>query len=121
VLGHLGLIDRNGKSAYADEWSAYWLYTRVLIAYRDGGATDAASLALIKEAWSANEHVPAILAGTKPPVRSTDGYITMGGADEATDYVRDCGAAWRTTPGAVTWLAAAAPRPKKRHPAESAH
>jgi hypothetical protein len=23
---------------------------------------------LVKDAWSANEHMPAILAGTKPPV-----------------------------------------------------
>jgi hypothetical protein len=46
----------------------------------------------------------------------------MGGADDATDYVRDCEAAWKTTAGAVTWLAAAvAPLPKKRHPTKSAH
>jgi tetratricopeptide (TPR) repeat protein len=38
------------------------------------------------------------------PVTSHSGYITMGGADEATDYVRDCGPAWRQTPGAVAWL-----------------
>ena len=24
--------------------------------------------------------------------------------DEATDYVRDCGLAWRHTPGVVVWL-----------------
>jgi DNA-binding PadR family transcriptional regulator len=43
--------------------------------------------------------VPAILAGAKPPVISDDGYITMGGPDEATYYVTECGAAW-----AVAWL-----------------
>jgi hypothetical protein len=58
----------------------------------------------LQDAWSANQHVPAILAGTKPPVTSESGYITMGGADEATDYVRDCGPAWHQTPGAVAWL-----------------
>ena len=51
-----------------------------------------------------NQHVPAILAGAEPPVIPENGYITAGGADEATDYVRDCGLAWRQTPGAVAWL-----------------
>ena len=36
-----------------------------------------------------NEQVPAILAGKKPPELSDSGYITVGGADEATDYVRE--------------------------------
>jgi hypothetical protein len=59
---------------------------------------------------------PAILAGTKPPVVSDDGYVTMGGPDEATHYVAECGPAWRRTPGAVTWLTklAATLTPKRR-------
>jgi len=28
----------------------------------------------------------------------------MGGPDEATYYVTECGAAWHRTPGAVAWL-----------------
>ena len=42
----------------------------------------------------------------KTPVHtcSNDGYITMGGPDEATYYVTECGAAWHRTPGAVAWL-----------------
>src|SRR3977135_3765348 len=67
---------------------------------RDGEKT----VRLVQDAWSANQHVPGILAGTKPPVISDSGYITMGGADEATDYVSDCGPAWHQTPGAVVWL-----------------
>ena len=31
-------------------------------------------------------------------------YITVGGPDEATEYVAECGLAWRSTPGAVEWL-----------------
>jgi len=81
--------------------SAFWLYTRALVAFRESGKQAAA---LVKNAWSANEHVPAILAGTKPAVSSDDGYITMGGPDEATYYVTECGAAWHRTPGAVAWL-----------------
>ena len=107
--------------SYADEWSAYWLYTRTLIAYRNGEADGAATVKLVQEAWSANEHVPGILAGTMPPVLSTGGYVTVGGADEATDYVRECGLAWKATPGAIAWLTvavAALPKnPKRRKPA----
>ena len=58
----------------------------------------------VRDAWSANEHVPAILSGARPPVNSDDGYVTMGGPDEATYYVTECGAAWHRTPGAVAWL-----------------
>jgi hypothetical protein len=33
-----------------------------------------------------------------------DGYITMGGPDEATYHVTECGPAWHRTKGAVAWL-----------------
>jgi tetratricopeptide (TPR) repeat protein len=85
-----------------EDGSAFWLYTRALVAFRE--SSDEQAAALVKDAWSANEHVPAILAGTKPVVSSNDGYITMGGPDEATYYVTECGAAWHRTPGAVAWL-----------------
>ena len=102
---------------YPDEWSVYWLYTRALIAYREKQASAPTTAKLLKHARSANEHVPAILAGTKPAILSKSGYITVGGADEATDYVRECGAAWRRAPGAVGWLeTATAARPIKPEP-----
>jgi tetratricopeptide (TPR) repeat protein len=108
-------------SSYGDEWSSYWLYTRTLIAYRNGEAAEPATLKLVQEARSANEHVPGILAGTRPPVISTSGYITIGGADEATDYVRECGLAWKATPGAIDWLTdAVAALPKNRQPGKAA-
>ena len=75
---------------------------RALVAFRE--SSDELATALVKDAWSANQHVPAILAGTKPAVKSNNGYITMGGPDEATYYVTECGAAWHRTPGAVAWL-----------------
>src|SRR5215469_9461678 len=87
--------------AVHEDDSAFWLYTRALVAFRE---SDEQAAALVKNAWSANEHVPAILAGTKPAVSSNDGYITMGGPDEATYYATECGAAWHRTPGAVAWL-----------------
>ena len=92
-------------AAYEDEGSAYWLYTRALLAFREGGVDNEQAVTLVKGAWSANEHVPAILAGTKPPVFGDSGYVTMGGPDEATYYFTEFGSAWRRTPGAVEWLA----------------
>jgi tetratricopeptide (TPR) repeat protein len=87
-----------------EDGSAFWLYTRALVAFRESGDSDEQVAALVREAWSANEHVPAILAGTKPPVISDDDYVNMGGPDEATYYVTECGPAWHRTPGAVAWL-----------------
>jgi hypothetical protein len=68
----------------------------------------------VNSAWEENEHVPAILAGTKRPVIPRDGYIMVGGPDEASVYVTDFGLAWHRTTGAVAWLTrltAALPRP----------
>jgi hypothetical protein len=62
-----------------------------LIAYRDGKAADAATLKLAQESWSVHEHMPSILAGTKPLVIPRSDYITIGGADETTVYVREYG------------------------------
>jgi hypothetical protein len=83
--------------------------------FRDEFAVDSPA-ALVRGAWSANKHVPAILAGAKPPVNSDDGYLTMGGPYEAPYYVTECGAAWHRTPGAVAWLTklAATLGPKRR-------
>jgi tetratricopeptide (TPR) repeat protein len=91
-------------ASYEDEGGVFWLYTQALLAFREGGENDERAAALAREAWAANEHVPAILAGTKPHVPSENGYITLGGPDEATDYVAECGQAWHRTPGAVAWL-----------------
>jgi tetratricopeptide (TPR) repeat protein len=102
-------------AAYEDG-NASWLYTRALVAFRESGDSDKQAAALVSGAWSANQHVPAILAGTKPPVISDDGYVRMGGPDEATYYVTECGPAWHRTPGAVAWLTklAATLGPKRR-------
>ena len=91
-------------AAYENEGSVHWLYTRALLAFREGRVSDDEVVRLVKDAWSANEHVPGILAGIASPVVSDNDYITVGGADEATEYVEECGPAWHSTPGAVEWL-----------------
>ncbi len=101
-------------ASYTDDWSAQWLYTRALIAYREGHADKAETLELLDEAKSSNKHVPAILAGTKRARGSALDYIAVGSPDEARDYVREFGAAWRSTAGAVEWLVGSGPKPPAR-------
>lgn len=88
-------------------------YTRALVAFRDG---DPAASGILIDALRGNRHVSAILSGTSPGEPSPHGYLTMGGADEATWYVEQAGKAWRETPGAVAWLleTAALPDARKR-------
>lgn len=86
---------------YEDDGAAAWLYTQALLAFRENDP-DAGKLA--EEAWLANNHVPGILSGKQPLIASMDGYITMGGEDEAADYVEENGKVWQSTPGAVEWL-----------------
>ena len=101
---------------YEEDGSAAWVYTLALIAYRD---QDTRTQGIVKEAWEANPYVPAMLAGVRRLAPSNDGYISMGGEDEATAYVEENGAAWRAVPGAVEWLvertAALKPRPGRAH------
>jgi tetratricopeptide (TPR) repeat protein len=89
---------------YEEDVRALWLYTRALIAFRESEAGDEKAEELARKAWKANSHVPAALAGTKKVKPSTDGYITIGGEDEAAHYVNKWGFDWLTTPGAVDWL-----------------
>ena len=47
------------------------------------------------------------LASANLTTPSKSDYLTVGGPDEAADYVRGCGDIWRKMPGAVEWLATA--------------
>jgi tetratricopeptide (TPR) repeat protein len=47
-------------AAYKDEWSATWLYTRALVAFREGHATEKKTARAVQDVWTANQHVPAI-------------------------------------------------------------
>jgi len=58
----------------------------------------------MRRLWPENEHVPAILAGSRQPMFSQDGCVTVGGPDEASFYFAEFGLAWHRTPGAVVWL-----------------
>ena len=103
---------------YDEDGSALWVYTRALVAFRENGASEKKGDELVRKAWRANRHVPAVLAGRKKAKPSASGYVTMGGEDEAAHYVEEWGFDWHTTPGAVDWLtgivAEIAPSPQRR-------
>ena len=86
---------------YEDDGGAMWRYTQALLAFREN-SPEADKLA--EEAWLANSHVPGVLSGEQPLLVSQTGYITMGGEDEAGEYVKDNAKAWQATPGAIKWL-----------------
>jgi hypothetical protein len=67
-------------AAYEEDGSALWAYTRALLAFRDGGASDDTARKRATEARAANEHVPGMLAGRTPAVLRLRDYITMGGS-----------------------------------------
>jgi tetratricopeptide (TPR) repeat protein len=89
---------------YDEDGSALWLYTQALVAFRENDASFKSAEELAKKACKANPHVPGALAGMKKPKPSANGYVTMGGEDEAAHYVEEWGFDWLTTPGAVDWL-----------------
>jgi hypothetical protein len=95
---------KNLLKQYDEDSSALWLYTQALVAFRENEANDGKADELAKQACKANSHVPAVLAGTKKAKPSTDGYLTMGGENEAAHYVEEWGFDWHTTPGAIDWL-----------------
>jgi tetratricopeptide (TPR) repeat protein len=98
--------------AYPDEWSVTWLYTRALVAFRNGEAATQATRDLLADARRVNEHVPGFLAETDRLEGPRGPFVMFGGREEAADYIRDFGDAWRNTDGAIAWLVAAPPPSK---------
>ncbi len=100
-------LDRDDELAalierYDEDASATWAYARVLLAFRRGD--EAGARKLLQQARKVNKHVPAYLTGEQHlPTVLPDSY-TLGGKDEAILYAADHLSAWKSTPGAVTWL-----------------
>lgn len=89
---------------YDDDHSALWLYSRALVAFRENEARDGKADEFARKALRANNHIPAVLTGSKKAKPSIGGYLTIGGEDEAAYYVKEWGFDWVTTPGAIEWL-----------------
>lgn len=100
---------------YDGDHSAAWTYTQALASFQREGDTER-SRGLLAEALASNSHVPGLLPSERKLPRTRPSYITMGGKDEAIEYVRAFGAGWKRTPGALVWLRVLSrlPKPKRR-------
>ena len=89
---------------YADDGTATWRYSRALLAFRRSGPSAQAD-AFLAEARTTNPHVPAYLLGRTPLPEALPDMIGFGDESEAIAYTADNLEAWRSTPGALQWLA----------------
>ncbi len=109
TLAHwLLALDRDKELAallkrYDEDASAVWSYTAALLAFRRDGDSPA-SRKRLKEALGANSHVPTYLLGERPLPPEPPAYYSFGGDEEAVLYAADALSAWKSTPGAITWL-----------------
>jgi hypothetical protein len=93
-------------AAYGEDDSAAWAYAAVLIGFLQGGEAGAA--AALPAALGTNPHVPGLLLG-RLPMPAVPEFYSPGDADEAAVYCDTAAAGWRAAPGALDWLARAAP------------
>ncbi len=94
------LLDR---PLYADDASAAWKFSRVLLAYRQSGDSDAAQTAL-HAAANANPHVIPLLIGRELLPMRRPPFMGMGDESEAAYYISSDGVEWDATEGAIAWL-----------------
>ena len=88
---------------FAEEPSASWLYTHLLLKIRLG-ATDGEKLSALKAAMDINPYVPKELFRYGSVSRGVPFYAP-GSPDEAQLYADLNFPCWRATKGALTWLA----------------
>lgn len=88
---------------YQGDVSVDWMYTSALLAFRSDGAGKRANK-LLRQALKYNEYVPAFLAGRRRVPSQPPDYITLGGPDEAAEYVQAQRHIWQRVPGALEWL-----------------
>jgi tetratricopeptide (TPR) repeat protein len=91
-------------SAYDEDATANWAYTRALLAFRQGGPGDKAN-ALLDEARKTNPHIPDFLLGRKRMPRHLPEMFSFGDESEAIAYIVEGRAAWKRSAGALDWLA----------------
>jgi len=102
-LGHDKEAEKLFKR-FEDDGMAVWMYSKALLNFRKYGDSPAADESL-KAALDENKHVPSYLSGRKKMPRSLPSYYGFGDDNEAVLYAYGNKAAWKTTPGALEWLA----------------
>jgi tetratricopeptide (TPR) repeat protein len=88
---------------YPDDAAAMWAYGRALHGFRGEGDTRR-TRKLRAEALATNSHVPPYLLGRKRLPHTLPDMIGFGDESEAVVCAAEQMAAWRQTPGALTWL-----------------
>jgi len=83
------------------------MYSRALLDFRRYGNSPTADKS-IKAALDENKHVPSYLLGRKKMPRTLPDRYGFGDDNAAVLYAHSNGAAWKTSPGALEWLAAKA-------------
>lgn len=89
---------------YPEEPTATWSFTRALLSFRREGASERANREL-KNALKVNRFVMPYLLGKKGPPLEFPPSIGFGDETEACDYVLGALWSWRSTEGAMDWLA----------------
>ncbi len=110
---------------FSDEEMADIRFTAVLLEFRKNGDSENART-LLRQAMKANRYAANELLGEPPPDDEVKAEIeefgesgmTIGGVSEAQDHAQGFRASWRTVPGAITWLRAAAHRTEAELKAE---
>lgn len=88
---------------YADDQSAFMLYSRALLCYmREGDSVRARELK--KAAIAYNKHVPKLLAGHSKMPKQLPNFFGLGDKNEAVLMVDTHQKAWRQVVGAIGWL-----------------
>jgi tetratricopeptide (TPR) repeat protein len=89
---------------YDEDVCANWPWTRALLAFREHGDVDE-SRHLLATALERNPHIPDYLLGRKKLPRRLPDYVGYGDENEAVSYAAEDTEAWKTTDGALAWLA----------------
>lgn len=89
---------------YKCDTDPMWLYTSALWHFRKEG-NSFLSMGFLRNAITANSHVPTYLLGKKESPENLPHYMTSGQWDEAVAYAVDAIGVWQKTPGAREWLA----------------
>jgi tetratricopeptide (TPR) repeat protein len=118
LLSALLRTGRDGEAGallgqFEDDPAAIWRYGRALFAFRRDGDAPAARERL-RQALRANRRVAKYLEGRAEVPDELPALYGLGSEEEAMICAYELEGAWRATPGAGAWLAAAARPSRKR-------
>jgi tetratricopeptide (TPR) repeat protein len=90
-------------AAFRGEGTAWWAFSRALLAFRFAGATRTSNMHLGR-AMRANPYVVMLLLDVVPVPPEMPRTWRVGEPDEAVLYFRDAHEGWSATEGALEWL-----------------